>query len=623
MRISFLQILIFLLLLTTGLAAQHATPSPYVRHLVHRAMHEKLRGYDLLAAIRWAETHPGQPVPTSVFRPTHKIMDRDAEVVVSGNAEAESEVHAAINPIDSNNIITAAIIQDPTNFLAPLDVPVRYTTNFGQTWQTSNIQFNPGTSQFAIVAGGGDPVLAFDKNGKAYLSWLVLTIDFLADPPVTLALYASTSTNKGQSWSSPTLIDQGSIGLEVLTGGAGSGDLVDKQWMAADQSNSAYEGNLYVSYTRFEIIDSVNGTAQILLKRKLKAANTFSPNAVQIHANTYGFVQFSSIDVDGSGEVHVSFFAGNSPNNLALYHTVSTDGGLTFAPETKISNVHFPGLIDSTQVNPIAGIDAGRTYPCPHLRAGKEPGILYAVWSSDGLSTQATEGYDVWLAKSTDNGDTWATPKRIHPGTDPLAEQFYPALAVSPTGVVCVSYYDRSADPTGTDTHYAVTYSFDEGENFTSATNATTVAADFADIGSLNGGFGIGEYTQIVCAPHTAIPVWADGRSNDGDIDIYAAFMPISDGPSSANEAGTVTELFSVQIPNPATQNLHVSVDLQQPSRIGIEVFAADGRSVYRSNDSSVRPAGLAQQRIALAPGRYLCRVETAFGWKVLKVVVQ
>jgi hypothetical protein len=602
-------------------AAQTLAQTPVHRDIA-RLKEEKLRGYDLEAARQWMLAHPGQPVPKSVLTPTPKAIERAAEVVVSGNAEAESEVHAAINPTDSNNIITAAIIQDPNAIDNPLDVPIRYTTNFGQTWSTSNIEFSPNAGLFSIAAGGGDPVIAFDKSGKAYLTWLVLTLDLLNDPPVKLAMYASSSTNKGQTWSAPLLVDFGTISIEGING-EGTGTLVDKQWMACDQSNSTHEGNLYVTYTRFEIIDSLNSGAKILCKRKLKTANAFSTNAVQVHDNSYEFMQFSSVDVDGDGDVHVLFYAGNTASGLALYHTVSTNGGVSFEPETIITPLQMNGFLDTLPAIEISGLDADRIYPCPHLRAGKESGLLYATWSSAGLATPSGEGYDVWFTKSTDNGTTWATPRRINAGTNDAAHQFYPALAVSSTGVVALSYYDRTEAPTGTNTHYVLTYSLDEGATFSAPVNMTTEASDFEFIGSVNGGFGIGEYTQVVCAPNTAIPVWSDGRSNNGDIDIYAAFATIGTGPSSVQQIGTLTDAFAVTAPNPAAGGLPLQITLRSASTVKIEVFGMDGRVVYQDAPPAVRPTGSFDVQIPLTPGQYVCRVETRHGWKALKIVVQ
>jgi hypothetical protein len=613
--------LLALLPVTFSLVAQNRNPS---RVAAHRTLEEKLRGYDVPAAYQWMVEHPGEQLPGHLWTmiDTDATTSRDADQLVSGNAQAESEVHAAINPIDSNNIIVAAIVQDAANALSPLNVPVHYTKNFGQTWQNAAVQFNPIPG--ALPAGGGDPVIAFDKSGKAYLSWLVLTLNLLSTPPVKLTLYNSTSTNGGQSWGTPVKIDEGAISLEVLLGEAGTGTLVDKQWMATDQSTTAHEGNLYVSYTKIDIIDSLTANTNIFLKRKPKSSNTFSANPVQLNTNTYGIIQFSSIAVDQEGGIHVSFFAGNSTFDMGVYHTLSTDGGLTFSVEKKIAPAYFPGYLN-TAVTPdtISGISSDRLYPCPHIATGKTPGYIYAVWTANGKTTQLTAGYDIWFSKSNNNGLTWSAATTINPGTDETAEQFYPSIAVTSDGVVCVSYYDRTGDPNGSSTNYVVACSFDEGDSFQSAITASTTPSDFGAIGELNGGFGIGEYTQVVCAPHTAIPVWSDGRTNDGNIEIYAAFLPVNNGSVTTHEWGVVSSLFDVVAPTPSKGNVVVNIDLKKASKVSIQIFANNGKLIACETGTNPQNEGSHNFRFDLKPGVYFCNITTDFGVKIKKVVVE
>jgi hypothetical protein len=586
-------------------------------------MEEKLRGFNLEAAKAWAMEHPNTPIPPQVWQTGEQgVQERNADQLVSGNAEAESEVHAAINPADSANLIVAGIVQDPTNFTAPLNIPVRYTKDFGQTWATSSIDFNGNASALAFTAGGGDPVIAFDKSGNAYLSWLVLTLDFLADPPVTLALYASKSTNKGQTWSTPTLIDKGEVDASVLAGGAGTGDLVDKQWMVVDQTSGPNEGNLYVSYTRFEIIDSVTSTAQILFKKKPKNSTAFSANPVQVNTNDYGIVQFSSIVVDEAGAIHVAFFGGNSASSMALYHSVSTDGGATFSAENKISNVYFPRLVGLDSNDTIPGISKDRLYPCPHLAVGKTPGTLYCTWTSNGLINALTSGFDVWFTKSVNGGANWGTAKKINAGSDPAAHQFYSSIFVNSAGTVCLSYYDRTDDPTGLNTDYVLATSTNEGLTFSTAVKASSTPSDFGQIGALNAGFGIGEYTQVVATPHFAIPVWADGRTNDGNIELYAAFIPIS-GASGTYEWGSITDALEVKVPNPTKQAISLMIDLKKASTLNIQIFDMQGKLIHSEAQQTIQPAGSLQRRYPVVAGTYACKVETAFGAVVRKVVVE
>jgi hypothetical protein len=599
--------------------------SPIAHKAIEHMLEEKVRNLPIEALIDWQRTHPGQPIPPSAWVPTQTVKGRNADTPVSENPEAESEVHAAINPADSSNIIVSGIVQDASNPLASLDIPIRYTTNFGQTWQTSSVDFSPGPGGgFALVGGGGDPVIAFDKSGKAFVSWLVLVIDIFANPAVSLSLYSSESTNKGQTWNAPKLIDKGGISLETLLGsGTEPGDLVDKQWMDIDRTSGNAEGTVYVAYTRFEIVDSITATAQILLKKKAKNSNAYTAQGVQVHSNSYAVVQFSSIAVDQNGAVHVTFFGANTPNDGAMYHAISTNGGLSFSPETKVSDIFFPSVAGGTPTDTIPGISSDRLYPCPHMAVGKTPNTLYATWSSNGLTdNDLTPGYDVFFAKSTDNGQTWGTPQKLNAGTNDNIHQFYPAIYVNNNGTIFISHYDRSNAPNGsTETHYVMAYSKDEGASFEPAVNASSESSDFGEIGALNGGFGIGEYTQVVATNHFAIPVWADGRTNDGNIELYAAFIPITGG-SNTYDWGTLTDAFSLAFQNPSKEEVVLQLTLKQNTPYSLRIFDAKGQEQAQFMEGTSMPTGTYTQRLRLPAGQYLVRVETMFGVSAKKLVV-
>jgi hypothetical protein len=598
-------------------------PNHYSNHQIERILEEKIKVENVHAAIDFFKSHPDLQISNQslVNSTLSAVNDRDAESIVHDDDQAESEIHAAINPSDSNNIIVAAISQDPTNILAPLKVPVYYTDNFGTTWKTGNLVSNP---EGGFALGGGDPVIAFDKSGKAYISWLLLALN--ADFDLTITLYMAESSNKGKTWTlAPEPVAQEITSIDLLLTGTGSGKFVDKQWMSVDKTTGVHEGNLYVSYTAIEQIDSVTSNYQILVKTKQKTAPNFDA-AVVVHQNQYAIMQFSSIDVDATGQIHVLFFAGNDASDLALYHTVSSNGGTSFAPETKISGIHFPSIVSTTGTeNPITGIDSSRLYPCPHLMCGKTPGTIYAAWTADGISAQTSGGYDIYFSKSTNNGQSWSTPITINAGSDPAAEQYYSAMTVNPNGTLCISYYDRTEDAGGTETHYKVAISTDEGATFLPSVNASTTASDFAFIGDQNAGFGIGEYTQIVSTSGYAIPVWADGRTNDGDIDLYAAFLPIGDPVSGVGEIGSITTTFSINgpNPNPVSGKANLSIDLQRPTDLIVKVFAADGKIVYAEESVSRMPAGIYARSFALPKGIFFCQVETEFGFKTKKIVVE
>ncbi len=552
-----------------------------------------------------------------------KAHDRSADILIGGEEYPESETHAAINPADTANIIAAAIGQDTDNENSPLDIPVYYTTDFGKAWKTSNITFLPGGGFLDLPVGGGDPVLSFEKNGKAVLTWLAASLNLL-DTSFNFTIYGASSTNKGASWSTPFKVETGKINIFSLLGGGAfqPGSLVDKQWISTDKSTSANEGRTYVAYVKFDFIDSVTSSTGIYLKSKPKTSNTFS-TAVKVHKNDYDIAQFSSIEVDNKGVLHVMFFAGNSGGKPALYYTSSSDGGKTFLPEVKVSNFNMDGLVDGTALDSISGIILDRMYPCPHLATSpKVANTIYATWTANGIEAKESEGFDVWFTKSTDGGKNWAKPYRVNPGSNPLAEQYYGAISVNANGVISLSYYDRTEDPNGSETHYVVALSKDNGNTFAPAQKVSSASSDFELIGDSNDGFGIGEYNGTVSTNYYTIPVWSDGRSNDGNVDVYAAIVPLS-GSVSTIDAGTVSDLFAMQIPNPAKGSIDVRVELKEQSSLKFEVVAADGRTVWSKKLADKQTAGEYTWNVSLAKGAYFARLYTDFGWKVQKVVVE
>jgi len=105
---------------------------------------------------------------------TAQIYDKKlTSVVASGNSEGEACM--AIDPLDSNRMVIGFMESTSTDLL----FRTYYSTDAGNSWTLSNFNFKstlaadyPGRS----VAGGGDILLAYDKNGKLYSTWLYATV---------------------------------------------------------------------------------------------------------------------------------------------------------------------------------------------------------------------------------------------------------------------------------------------------------------------------------------------------------------------------------------------------------------------------------------------------------------
>ena len=127
------------------------------------------------------------------------------DVIVEDANKPEAEFHAAINPLDNNNIVLAT----QHDFGGVNKVTIYYTTDFGTTWNTSNYNGFP-----AEYVAGGDPVLSFDAAGNVLLVNLALT----SNDEINTIL--SKSTDGGATWSLVSTI---------------ATDPTDKPWLAVDR----------------------------------------------------------------------------------------------------------------------------------------------------------------------------------------------------------------------------------------------------------------------------------------------------------------------------------------------------------------------------------------------------
>lgn len=556
------------------------------------------------------------------------------DVLVSGDQSPESEVHAAINPTDSSNIIVSPIRQST----GTLTCPIYYTRDFGKTWRKSRFVNLPPENN-AVVFGGGDPVFAFDADGRAYFTWINLY--GTSDNDSTIAgIFWASSDDGGETWE----FDHDNIVvIDAVRAGAPLGvyqlpRFCDKQWMAADLTDGPHRNTLYVAYAELSITGQRPG--QIAVRRLLPESGGFVNNSVPVSTAAFTLVQFSSIGVDEAGNVHVSFF-GQRGNSWGLWHSFSTDAGQSFSEPVNVSPVRFGGRFGGAGAPTIQGIETSRLYPSPYIavdRSGTETeGSLYLVWTALGTTSDAGKGYDIYLSRLEGFNDPEAAPEWSAPvivnDDDEAGDQFYPSVTVSPEGVVIVSWYDKRGDANGRHTHYYMAYSFDGGRTFLKNIQVSSAATDFGTIGNRNGGFGIGEYTQVLATSGYAIPVWADGRAGNGNMDIYAAFMPItsdiSNAPLYPEHVTSVEEGITVGevVPNPvAGEDAHLTFRLERSARVDVDLIDVRG-TVVRSIAVD-RPFDAGEHRVTiptdgLSAGVYFSRVSTGRAVAARKVTVE
>ena len=224
--------------------------------------------------------------------------------------------------------------------------------------------------------------------------------------------------------------------------------------------------------------------------------------------------------------------------------------------------------------------------------------------------------FDIYLSWSDDDGATWTTPKKVHENTPALTQQFYSSIFVTENGALLLGWYDRRDDPTDKLTNFHLGISYDGGATFQDL-KVTSAPSDFSTIGQINNGFGIGDYGQIIATANTALPFWADGRTNDGDMNVYFARVPLNGPQVSAPEIMTVSEniSFGKPYPIPAADKITVPVNTLHSEHFTCKIYSADGKLLHLQ-DMGALPAGKNQLNVPVGTweGVLFLAVETKHG---------
>ncbi|MEZ4906488.1 MAG: sialidase family protein [Saprospiraceae bacterium] len=335
-------------------------------------------------------------------------FDND-KLVADNNLGVESELFAAINPADSNNMVVATIhFSNNPALYSPLSISVYYTKDFGNTWTKSS--FNGVSDISGLVAGGGDPVLAFDANGNLHLTYIVLEITNFITFEAKESVFHAISQDGGVSWTKEAYFVSSEFDVTTFDN---IDYFFDKQWMASDLSlTSPYLGNTYMAYVLFDLTNG--GEEKLNIKvNTIKNGNTeFQNDAVTIGSDSFYFVQFSSIDVDKDGNIAVGFVGSYDALSYYIYNSMSYDGGASFSEPNIVSTFIYPGYSEGDNSPDIVGVSSDRYYPCPYTAIDKSgtatDGRIYMTWTAPGLVENSESGYDIYLSYSDDKGASWS-----------------------------------------------------------------------------------------------------------------------------------------------------------------------------------------------------------------------
>jgi hypothetical protein len=395
-----------------------------------------------------------------------------SNVDASHECGSQSETSIAINPANTRNVIAGA------NEIQGLPMRAYYSTDGGKAFTGVSLPLPPPITNNGFDFGS-DPGVAFDSNGNAYYSYIV--VFFSSGGAINgTEMAVAHSTDGGATWKATFFNPQ-----------TGNAQFNDKPMITVD-TGSAHHNRIYVAWDNATggSSSSTNGN-NVLLSYSDDGGVTFS-SPVSVSGPFTGGTGAIGADpyVTATGTLHVAW---QDDAHGTIVDAASTDGGQTFSPP------HVIAAVNGFAFNVAAQASRGAlVYPS----CGSYQTTLYCSYMNG--SDSAT---NVYVAKSTDGGATW-TSTEVPSGGD----QFNQWLAVDPSnGSVNVAYYDTGAHG-AIPTLYTLARSTDGGSTYTASAVANAPTDESCCSPSVDLGNQYGDYEGIAAFGGVVRPVWTDRR---------------------------------------------------------------------------------------------------------------
>jgi len=429
---------------------------------------------------------------------TTSTLSVGPNVDVSNEDTPQSETSITVNPSNPKMLVGGS------NEIVRLPMRGYFSSNGGTSWGAVDLPLPPPATTNGTDFGS-DPGVAFDTRGNVYYSYIVVFFNRSFTSIQGTEMAVAKSSDGGKTWPQVTFFNFNS----------GSGKFNDKPYIAVDTNpNSPFRDNVYVAWDNASFnAGKSSANNALLFARSADGGQTFS-SPIAVNNLTGGPSSVIGADpfVGPNGEIYVAWH--DVQNNVLLVNS-SFDGGVTFGQPQTIS----PTVVAFDDAIPAMASRHALLYPaCDADRSfGPNRGTLYCSWMDEA----ASNGTDIFVARSVDRGASWSTPLRVN--DDPAGvrkDQFNQWLSVDPTkGSVNLSWNDTRNDPADVKTDIFSSQSTNGGLSFAPNVKVTTAMSDesaanpFADAGNQ-----YGDYEGIVAFGGSIHPIWTDGRF-DGTVD--------------------------------------------------------------------------------------------------------
>lgn len=458
----------------------------------------------LLAFLIVPRLHFGRSTNTPPPHPAARV----ANVNVSRAGDSQAEVSVAVDPRNPRLLIAAA-----NDF--ELGANSWISKDGGATWAVDSPE---------LIAGciDGDPALAFDQRGRAYLAVLVRAN--CADSPERV--FVARRRTIATPWARMT--------APVAGGSAKIED--DKPALAVDRgARSPHRNRIYVAWARAVEVAPDDFVGSIVITHSDDGGRTWSKLSRVSPATQSAFS--ASLAIAPNGDVYIAW---DDPGNQGIWIDRSHDG-VHFGADSLVAAYLLTG---GEQCDVL-----GMAIPAqPHRCVGPNPivtidtdepmRVLVTYGSTDDIDDSQSvflAAFDKTLRRMIIGRPDLQKGVRITP-PEPRgsrADQFWPVSALdASTKLLWVCFYDTTGDRSRRTASYSCMVSRgrrrDRARSWLGPVRVADIASDETQPRARR--FEYGDYQGLDVSRGVAHPIWTDSRRlREAREEIYAAVLTEAD----------------------------------------------------------------------------------------------
>ena len=448
------------------------------------------------------------------------------------------------------------------------------------------------------------------------------------------------STDAGQSWTFPGVIDPGVFRSDPVLGCDGEGNFFynsltsngndywcnvyksddggnswtmgtfsqggDKQWMSIDRSNGIGGGNIYEFWNAsYSICYPYNFT-------RSTDENSSYESCSSIPGDPYWGTTFVTPEgvLYACGATWGGFLVARSSNAQNPGMEVSWDFAVTVNLGGEI--IGFGG---DDCPNP-SGL-LGQTIITMDSTGGDGNGNIYMLCSV--ARPASSDPCDVMFTRSTDGGFTWSSPVRVNdddPGNS--AYQWFGTMSVAPDGRIDAIWLDTRDNPGAVNSALYYSYSLDQGVTWTPNEK---LSESFDPHVGWPQQAKMGDYFDMYSDETGAHLAWAATFNGEQDV-YYSVITPAYVGLVEDIGASPISLLQN--FPNPFKDETTIRYRLSDENFVSVKIFSVTGREVA-SLVNETQTAGIHQvsfQAAGLESGVYFYQLQAGGSTKTNRFIL-